>query len=145
MLRRTGFKRQAYTPAPPAPVRPLVRRPSYACNDVTLTIQKDNPLEHEGYRRLVASLPCIRCGIVGWSQCAHGPILGKSIKCDDRFSMPLCADRPLVVGCHTLYDQYRLGRGQWRRDMAVVWSAQTRAEIIAAGLWPVGLPMWEGA
>ena len=35
-------------------------------------IAKDNPVRSQQYLRTVASLPCIACGIQGYSQAAHG-------------------------------------------------------------------------
>lgn len=108
----------------------------------TVAIPKDAPIDHEGYRRLVAALPCIRCGMPNRSQCAHGPTLGKSIKCDCRLTFPLCADRPGDQGCHTQFDQYRHFTRSQRRAVAVVWAKQTREQIKAAGQWPANLPTW---
>ena len=33
-------------------------------------VEKESPLRSEAYRRAVASLPCIHCGIDGYSQCS---------------------------------------------------------------------------
>ena len=35
-------------------------------------VTKDAPVRSEAYRRAVAALPCINCGIQGYSQAAHG-------------------------------------------------------------------------
>jgi len=146
-MKRTSFARPVYVRPLPSPLRRLERPVSVwqATDDVVLSIPKDNPLECEAYRRLVAALPCIHCGVEDQSQCAHGPAMGRGIKCDDRFSMPLCAARPGIPGCHYLFDQYMLGDAEWRRIAAIVWSARTRAAIVADGTWPGSLPMWEGA
>lgn len=145
MLRRTSFGRVEYVRPPPAPLRRLERPvTSWLLSQEVVSIPKSNPLECEEYRRLVAALPCIRCRIDGYSQCAHGPTLGKGIKADDRFTFPLCAARPGIPGCHYLYDQYMLGDADWRYTAAVGWSAKTRGQIFAGGLWPAKLPMWEG-
>lgn len=143
MLRRTGFTPKVYQPPPAGPLRPLVRRPSYACNDVVVTVPKENPLRSEPYRRLVAAGACKACGILGFSQAAHIPPDGHGIKQDDRQTFALCCTRPGIAGCHVEFDQFRM----FSRADAVVqglcWAQQTRQEIIAAGLWPARLPRLE--
>jgi hypothetical protein len=84
------------------------------------------------YRRLVASLPCIHCGVQGYSQAAHGPAAGKAMKCSDRILFPLCCDRPGVVGCHQLFDSYRLFDRWTRAAKAQEWAEQTRQQLEAA-------------
>jgi hypothetical protein len=73
---------------------------------------KLKPYRNEAYRRKVAALPCVNCGISGFSQCAHanGHLFGKggARKADDLQSFPLCCTRPMQVGCHALFDQYKL-------------------------------------
>lgn len=145
MLRRTGFQRPAYQPPPSPPLRRLERPVTVWRPMPVVTAPKSNPVRSEAYRRLVAALPCINCWIAGHSQCAHGPTLGGGIKCDDRMSFPLCAAHDGVVGCHALFDQYKLGDADWRREQADKWAAQTRQWIAASGTWPARLPMWDGA
>lgn len=59
------------------------------------------------YLRLVASLPCIECGIEGASQAAHAnsPVFGKGmgIKAHDWATFPLC--HAGACGCHERHDQ----------------------------------------
>ena len=43
-------------------------------------IPKAAPVRSEAYRRAVASLPCIACGIQGYSQAAHLPPEAKGMK-----------------------------------------------------------------
>ena len=43
-------------------------------------VTKDAPVRSEAYRRAVASLPCINCGIQGYSQAAHLPPEAKGMK-----------------------------------------------------------------
>ena len=141
-MKRSGFKpkapprrpeRQWEGPAPDmSPARATMARPTAA----SAPVPKDNPVEHEGYRRLVAARPCIACGKWGRSQAAHGPTLGKSIKADDRTCVPLCADEPGELGCHSLVDRYILFPRYERADRMVAWAQQTRAAIAAAGDWP---------
>jgi hypothetical protein len=154
MARGAGFKRPAYTPRPareqddtPSAALDRSRAP---CNAVMTPVQcmvspiaKENALRSEPYRRLVAALPCAYCRKEGRSQHAHtnGANKGKGIKNDDRDAMPLCADEPYSVGCHRLFDLYRLipgGRDAHRR-MGERMAAETRALIEASGQWPQSL------
>jgi hypothetical protein len=101
---------------------------------------KENAVYHEGYRRIVASLPCIICGIEGRSQAAHPPPSAKGRKEDDRKTFPLCAPAPDHIGCHTLFDQYKLFTAEETRARAVLMGIETRYEVMTRGLWPKDLP-----
>jgi len=90
---------------------------------------KTRPARDEAYRRLVAALPCVHCGVHGYSQAAHGPALGRGIKASDLDCVPLCCDRPLVVGCHTLFDRYLLADRAERPAVAQWWAAETRRQL----------------
>lgn len=64
---------------------------------------KTDYVRSEPYRRLVASLPCWRCGVVGYSQAAHADEgKGERIKACDLTCYPLCGPRMGVPGCHWL-------------------------------------------
>jgi hypothetical protein len=146
-MKRSGFKRpqleRKRTVHTPAPAGLSARVIMARCDEAAEPVHKENPVRHEGYRRLVAQLPCIACGKVGRSQHAHeNEGKGKGLKVDDRRAMPLCADEPGQEGCHTKFDQYRLlpGGHDAHDEQGRTWSAQTRAEIEAAGLWPKNLP-----
>ncbi|APW38459.1 hypothetical protein RD110_15660 [Rhodoferax koreense] len=112
-------------------------------NDEVRAIPKENALECEAYLRLVASLPCIRCSIVGYSQAAHPPPTGKGIKRDDRLCFPLCTVRVGIKGCHGPFDNYELMSHADAVRQALVWAAQVRAVIVGFRLWPKNLPMWD--
>ena len=100
-------------------------------------------LESEAYRRAVASLPCICCGIVGYSQHAHANQgKGLGLKTDDRTGFPLCCTRPGVLGCHAKFDQYIMFPREQAREAALEWGFKTRALVLALGLWPRRLPLW---
>ena len=153
MARGAGFKRPTYaartareqddTPST-APARP--RAP---CNAVMTPVQgtvssiaKENALRSEPYRRLVAALPCAYCRREQHSQHAHeNENKGKALKLDDRRAMPLCADDPGVLGCHSRFDRYALfiDRAEHIR-MGRQWAAETRAQIEQSGQWPKNLP-----
>lgn len=94
----------------------------------------------EPYRRLVAGLPCIRCGIHGHSQAAHPPPTGKGIKECDSLVFPLCCTRPGVIGCHADFDAMRMIPRDQMREQAATWARQTQRVVINAGMWPTGLP-----
>ena len=108
-------------------------------------IPKAAPVRSEAYRRAVASLPCINCGVPGYSQCAHSNSgKGAGIKASDLDSFPLCtvhpgADGRLVQGCHENFDQGALFTKAVRRELEPVWAADTQRRIQAMGLWPENL------
>ena len=93
-------------------------------------VRKGRPIRSPAYRRAVASLPCIRCGVHGYSQAAH-PNTGKGVgtKASDMDCFPLCADRPGVRGCHSAFDQGAAFTRDERRRKEHDWTRQTRAMI----------------
>lgn len=155
-LKRTGFRPRAPRREQRDPDRlrtmPTVtpgafRTPQPVSTAPAAPIAKDNPVRSQQYLRLVASLPCIACGIQGYSQHAHGNEgKGLSLKTDDRTGVPLCCARPGEEGCHTKFDQYRLlpGGREAHREAMRTWGTQTRATVQAMGLWPKNLPHWPG-
>lgn len=149
-MKRTGFKRQTIerkrTIHKPIPVEQRRAATMAPATTVVATVEKERPARSEAYRRLVAAMPCIHCGKVGRSQHAHeNHGKGARLKVDDRRAMPLCADEPGAVGCHTLFDQYRLipGGREAHIEQGRKWSATTRAAILATGQWPANLPTME--
>ena len=90
-------------------------------------------------------MPCIHCGIAGYSQHAHANEgKGMGIKTDERAGFPLCAPRPGIEGCHAAFDQYRLlpgGRDE-HAEAGERWAERTRAAVLEAGVWPNRLPRW---
>lgn len=87
-------------------------------------------IRSEPYRRYVASLPCIHCGMEGYSQCAHANsgVFGKSMgmKAHDLFTFPLCADAPGRVGCHSQWDKGGLRpQDSDKAAMEATWAAIT--------------------
>jgi hypothetical protein len=86
------------------------------------------PVRDEGYRRLVAALPCIICGIEGASQAAHGNAgKGRGMKTCDLTCFPACHEG--ANGCHRKWDEYKFGRfAQARKEP---WFAeQTQLKLI---------------
>ena len=107
----------------------------------TAPVEKENPLRSEAYRRAVAGLPCICCGIAGYSQAAHANHgKGAGLKTDDRTCFPLCCDRPGAKGCHPKFDRYELYPKHAAALVAEAWGADTRRRIEMMGLWPKDLP-----
>jgi len=91
----------------------------------------------EQHRRNVASLPCIKCGLEGSSQCAHAnhSLFGKSLgmKSSDLATFPLCAPRPGELGCHYRHDQYTGITRDERDELELMWVYQTIATLTASG------------
>lgn len=140
MLRRTGFARQPYQRQPRMFGR-IARLCFAGASAMREPVEKERPLECEAYRRLVAANPCAHCGIEGFSNCAHpNNDKAKGAKADDRFTFPLCVDRPGIVGCHFRFDQHQLFTREAEASYARIWGRMTRLEIIAAGAWPASLP-----
>ena len=151
MMRRTAFKSRAPDQFARDPDRvrhvPSVtpgafRVPEPVNNAPAARVEKSAPVRSEAYRRLVAAMPCVICGMVGYGQAAHGSA-GKSmgIKASDLELFCLCADRPGVRGCHSLLDQGALFTKAVRREREPVWAADTRRKLLALGLWPKGVPV----
>ena len=105
-------------------------------------VAKEAPVRSETYRRAVASLPCVICGVHGYSQAAHANTgKGASIKACDLQTFPACASRPGLLGCHHKLDQGALFTKYVRRELESVWVADTQRRIHAMGIWPKALPL----
>jgi len=145
-IKRTGFKSrapQAQNSDPdrvrsvPAVVPGAFRAPEPVASEPAGRVEKSAPVRNEAYRRLVAAMPCVICGMVGYGQAAHGSAgKGMGIKASDLELFCLCADRPGVRGCHSLLDQGALFTKAVRRELEPVWAADTQRRIQAMGLWP---------
>ena len=79
-MKRTGFKaraprREARDPdrvrSMPTVTPGAFRAPEPVASAPAAQVAKAAPVRSEAYRRAVASLPCINCGVPGYSQCAH--------------------------------------------------------------------------
>lgn len=145
-MRRSGFKRKTWARNAKPVHKPLVGAPNYApVTAAAAPIEKGEYLRHEGYRRIVASLPCMLCQITGYSQAAHANNgKGAGLKTDDRTCFPLCCDRPGIKGCHARFDQYELYPKLAAALVAEAWGADTRRRIAMMDLWPKDLPQMEG-
>ena len=139
-LKRTGFKSRAQQRSQRDPDRvrsmPTVtpgafRVPEPVNNAPAARVEKYAPVRSEAYRRLVASLPCVACGIQGHSQAAHANTCkGMGIKASDVDCFPLCADRPGQRGCHSRFDTGTLFSKESRRAHEIKWIAETQATLL---------------
>lgn len=104
------------------------------------SIPKSQPVRNEAYRRLVAALPCVICGIAGQSQAAHGSgagtavCKGMGIKSCDLTCAPFC------VPHHQQLDQGAMFSKTVRHALEPDWAADTQRRIHAMGKWPKGIP-----
>ena len=88
-IKSAGFKSRAPSSEQRDPdrvrVMPTVvpgafRLPEPVASAPAAQVAKAAPVRSEAYRRAVASLPCIACGIQGYSQAAHLPPEAKGMK-----------------------------------------------------------------
>lgn len=143
-MKRTAFKRatgRAWSADPdrvrsvPLPT-PAFRLPKPVAG-LTAQVLKVKPVRSEAYRRAVASLPCIVCGIEGLSQAAHGSVgKGMGLKACDLQLFPACCDQPGRAGCHGRLDQGAMLSKAERHEKEFVWAQATQKEVMARGLWP---------
>ena len=97
-MKRTGFKPRAQHREQRDPdrlrsvptVTPGAFRAPQPVGAPVAPIEKENPVRSPQYLRVVASLPCIACGIQGYSQAAHLPPEAKGMKQSDLLTFPLC-------------------------------------------------------
>ena len=108
-----------------------------------VVVPKSEPARHEGYRRLVALLPCHLCGIEWYSQAAHSNHgKGLALKSDDRECFAMCGPRPGNAGCHAGLDQGAIFSKAERRAFEQQAAQATRERIRAMGIWPADLAGW---
>ncbi len=116
----------------------------YASFDEVVILPKEPPLRSEKYRRAVAALPCIRCGVAGYSNAAHADQgKGAHIKADDRTCYPACVSRPGVRGCHDIIGASGAIPQAMRRELEKEYAASTRKTLHALGKWPKDVPAFE--
>lgn len=152
-LKRTGFK-----PARPArPVKtidytPRPRATAVPMHDgkarLVVSVPKQQPIQHEAYMAAVRTLPCYRCGIVGFTQFCHADQgKGAGLKTDCRLGWPGCGPHPdaagrLLPGCHYDVGTAGLMTKAARRAFEDEAGQATRAVVRARGHWPASLPNW---
>ena len=97
-------------------------------------VPKSNPVRSESYRRWIATLACMACGIDGYSQAAH-PNQGRGLgqKASDLDVFALCCARPGHMGCHVMHDTLIDMTLEQRRAAELVYIERTHAMARAAG------------
>jgi hypothetical protein len=139
-MRRTGFAKRVYQPAPSPPLKPIEgqRGVIVKAGDAVNASPKAVILRSGAYLRYVASHDCFGCGIGGWTQAAHEN-MGKAMQgkvCDSR-TFPLCCDRPGKMGCHTEYDIGMDYTKEERRNQGAAWVTRMQRIAMADG-WRFG-------
>jgi hypothetical protein len=105
----------------------------YGANDRHAPQPKTEPVRDEAYRRWVATLPCIRCGVHGRSQAAHPNFdKGMSQKTSDLDCFPLCAPTVNYMGCHSAHDlSFGMTREERRqRELDYIAAMKTMRELL---------------
>lgn len=132
-LQRKPFKRAeppprvrpVHTPRS-EPVRATLRAPTHFAEPIV----KAERVESEPYRRLVARLPCWRCGVSGYTQACHGDQgKGMQLKTCDLTCWPGCGPHDEKEGCHEFVGR-RMPREE-RRTFEARAAADTQATLIA--------------
>lgn len=102
-------------------------------------MEKEKPLQHLGYMAIVRMFPCARCGTNSLPRdfCHADEGKGTGIKTDCRRGWPGCRVCHEFVG-----SSGKLGK-EGRRAFEDKAGAETRADVLAAGLWPARLPRWQ--
>ena len=141
-MKRSGFKCPQRPERAPIVHKPLAVPVVYAViDDKVSAAPKSAPVRSEAYQRAVAGLPCVICGVPGFSQAAHANTgKGMGMKACDLTLFPACCDRPGIQGCHSRLDQGALFPKAVRRELESVWAADTQRKIKAMGQWPANLP-----
>ena len=107
-------------------------------------IPKENAITSPAYQSAVRRLPCIRCGIQGFTQFCHSDEgKGMAIKTDDRRGWPGCGPHGTEPGCHWYVGTSGNLKQSERRALEADYAARTRAMVEAKGEWPARLPKWE--
>lgn len=92
----------------------------------------------ESLRRAVATLPCARCGVEGYTQVAHSNLSehgkGRGLKAGDWYVMPLCCTRVGVPGCHVELDQLIGMTAEEAEELTKKWIINTYVELWLRGL-----------
>lgn len=95
---------------------------------------KATRVRSESYRRWVATLPCIACGIEGWTQVAHANYgKGMSMKVCDLLTFPACGPHWGMPGCHWQIDNTFQMTKEDRRELEARYVEATQAAAVEAG------------
>lgn len=139
LVRKSGLRQRT-----PMPRFRANKRQGGAAHKTALALDLYRPTGHKEptvlrsleHRQNVANLPCVKCGIAGFSQAAHPNFdKGLSLKVCDSLTFPLCCDRPGVRGCHSHHDQGGMPRAE-RWGLEWHYADSTRAELLRFNLWP---------
>ena len=95
---------------------------------------KASRVRSEAYRRWVASLPCLACGVEGFSQAAHANYgKGMALKTCDLQTFALCGPHCGMPGCHQRHDLCDGMTRDERRELEQRYVQQTQAMARDAG------------
>jgi hypothetical protein len=126
-MRNSTFKPRVYERRPVV-VKPIERAGIVrAVSEIVHSELKVLPVRSESYRRWVASLPCIVCGLEGSSQAAHPNMgRGKGQKASDLDCFPLCSTRMGTPGHHWEHDNLFEMTLEERRERERRYAAKTQ-------------------
>lgn len=147
-MRRSAWPTQSAADRVKPVAIPLTRPVRYAtpANDPVFAVEKINAIQHAGYMRLVRLLPCARCAIEHSIQFCHADEgKGTGIKTDCRRGWPGCGPHGDTMGCHHLVGTSGTLKKDERRAVELAYAIDTRAKVLALGLWPASLPKWVDA
>lgn len=145
-MKRTAFKSKApprraetqcsYVPRPRAVAVAMVD----TRDKMVVPVPKLMPLRDEEYRRLVASLKCVMCGVVGFSNACHSDnsSKGAGLKSGDETCYPACVSRPGILGCHERIGTVREIPKNQRHELEELWANQTRMTLRKLAMFDAG-------
>jgi len=108
---------------------------------------KENVLTSPTFEARTRKFACRRCGYLppkGGNQfCHRDEGKGLGIKTDVREGWAGCGPHDGLPGCHWLMGTSGKIPKAERRRLEIEYGASNRAEMLAKGLWPKGLPLYE--
>lgn len=133
-MKRTGFARQVIERRPrTVVVTPGLFRLPAQVGDAA-AVPKAPPVRAPAYLRWIATLPCIVCGIEGYTQAAHqNKDRGLGQKSSDLDCFPLCCTRPGHMGHHMEHDLLIDMTLDQRRELETMYTRKTQERARAAG------------
>jgi len=130
-MRRTGFKRKTIERVRTVHTPGTGRGVHAMAGDEVVAVPKDAPIRSEPYRRLVASLPCDRCKVAGYTQVCHADEgKGAGIKSSDLTCYPGCGPRYKAPGCHYMIGSTGMLTKEGRRQYEAEAGARTRLKLL---------------
>lgn len=144
-MKRSAFKSKApprraetqcsYVPRPRAVAVAMVD----TRDKMVVPVPKPEIVRDKEYLRLVSTLKCAWCGVVGRTQVAHknhGKAMGG--KTSDTEVFPLCGPAVGEPGCHSLLDQGGVLKKDQRRELEDLWANQTRMTLRKLAMFDAG-------